>query len=246
MRVLAFDTATSLTAVSLRDLDEPGVTLGAAIDGALDLSLLDSPPPGARPGHAQKLLELVNELLLESGAGWDQVDRIAVGAGPGTFTGLRIGIATAQALAASAGVELVGVSTLRSLALALHDQVPGCAKLAVIDARRGEAFVAGWAADSSPLSAAPALAPSVLGPEQLARVASGAGTSTIAVGDGALRFRDVLQSAGVEVQAEDSPLQIVSAREHCRIAMLEQPAADSRVEPQYLRVPDAELAQRAG
>jgi tRNA threonylcarbamoyladenosine biosynthesis protein TsaB len=246
MRVLAFDTATGVTAVSLRDLDEAGIAGGGAVDGALDLSLLDSSAPGARPGHAQKLLELVHELLLDSGEGWDHVDRVAVGVGPGTFTGLRIGIATAQALAASAGVELVGVSTLRSLALAAHDHEPESAKLAVIDARRGEAFVAGWSTDSSPLSAAPALAPSVLSPEQLARVAAGAGTRTIAVGDGALKFRDLLQSAGVEVPAEDSPLQIVCAREHCRIAMLEQPAVDGRVEPQYLRVPDAELAQRAG
>jgi tRNA threonylcarbamoyladenosine biosynthesis protein TsaB len=249
MRVLAFDTATSVTSVALRDL-EAGVDLSrpdlSRPDlSRLDVSRLDSPAPGARPGHAQKLLEMVHQLLLESGEGWDQVDRIAVGAGPGTFTGLRIGIATAQALAMSAGVELVGVSTLQSLALAAHHREPGCATLAVIDARRGEAFVAGWGADASPLREAPTLAPSVLTPEQLGRVGSDAGTRagtrTIAVGDGALKFRDRLEGAGVEVPDDDSPLQIVAAREHCEIAMLAEPAVDNRVEPQYLRVPDAEL-----
>src|SRR5277367_5576041 len=88
MRVLAFDTATALTAVALRDLgDAPNVcSLSTA-----DLSAVDDPPTGGRPGHAQRLLALINDLLTQSG-GWAEVDRIAVGTGPGTFTGLRIGI----------------------------------------------------------------------------------------------------------------------------------------------------------
>ncbi|MDE3134269.1 MAG: tRNA (adenosine(37)-N6)-threonylcarbamoyltransferase complex dimerization subunit type 1 TsaB, partial [Acidobacteriota bacterium] len=102
MRILAFDTATALTTVAL---------LG---DG-VDLSAVDDPPVGARPGHAQRLLALIQELLERAGAGWEEVDRIAVGTGPGTFTGLRIGIATAEALAAATGTPVLGVSTLRSL-----------------------------------------------------------------------------------------------------------------------------------
>jgi tRNA threonylcarbamoyladenosine biosynthesis protein TsaB len=245
MRVLAFDTATNVTSVAVRDLAEDGRPTTEDAGPALDLSLLDSPPPGARPGHAQRLLEMVHELLRNSGGGWDQVDRIAVGVGPGTFTGLRIGIATAQALATSAGVELVGVSSLRSLALAACGLEPTCAKLAVIDARRGEAFVAGWSADASPLTQAPAFGPSVLTPQQLERVAAGAGTRTLAVGDGAIKFGAQLRSAGVQVPDDDSPLHAVCAREHCRLGAMGSPAADHRVEPQYLRIPDAELAHRS-
>jgi tRNA threonylcarbamoyladenosine biosynthesis protein TsaB len=229
MRVLAFDTATALTAVALCD-----------IPGPLELERVDDPPAGARPGHASRLLTLIGELLEEGDTGWAEIDRIAVGVGPGTFTGLRIGIATAQALAASARQPLVGISTLRSLALGAQDQE--MARLAVIDARRGEVFAAGWAADQDPRTAGPALAPRVLAPEQLARLVAASGADTVAIGDGALKFADLLEAAGAILPAPDSPLHRVSARHHCQIAPLVSPSAGNAVEPEYLRVADAELS----
>lgn len=241
MRILAFDTATQRTTVALRDID---TDTNGRVPLELDLAAADDPPAGARPGHAQRLLSLIDQLLRRDGAGWEAVERIAVGVGPGTFTGLRIGIASAQALAMSTGLPLVGVSTLRSLALAAHEREPGCATLAVLDARRGEAFVAGWAAAEDPLSAAPALAACVLTPEQLAQVAAGSGAARQAVGDGALKFRALLEGAGVAVPDADSPLHRVSAREHCRLAALAQPSPDGRIEPEYLRLPDAVAAKR--
>lgn len=240
MRVLAFDTATPRTAVALRDIDT-GANVCMLYE--LDLAAADDPPAGARPGHAQRLLSLIDELMRRGGADWDSIERIAVGVGPGTFTGLRIGIASAQALAAARGLALTGVSTLRSLALTAHDREPDRAALAVIDARRGEAFAAGWAAGDDPLTAEPALAPRVLTPEQLGAVAAAGGAGTRAVGDGALKFRHVLERAGVEVPAEESPLHRVSAREHCRLGALARPTHDGRIEPEYLRVPDAEIGR---
>lgn len=240
MRVLALDTATARTAVALRDIDSGA---NVCLRSELDLAAVDDPAPGGRPGHAQRLLSLIDELMRRGDADWDSIERIAVGVGPGTFTGLRIGIASAQALSAATGLPLVGVSTLRSLALAARDRDPAMATLAVIDARRGEAFVAGWARGDDPLAAAPALAPRVLTPEQLARVAGASAASTRAVGDGALKFRDLLEHAGVTVPDGDSPLHRVSAREHCRLAVLAQPATDGRIEPEYLRLPDAEVSR---
>jgi tRNA threonylcarbamoyladenosine biosynthesis protein TsaB len=234
MRVLAFDTATALTAVALRDVGEaPNVCLLSTVD----LAAVDDPPPGQRPGHARRLLVLINELLTQDG-GWDGVDRIAVGVGPGTFTGLRIGIATAQALAGATARPLVGVSTLRSLALAAHDREPDIAKLAVIDARRNEAFVAGWKPGADPLTTAPVLAPCVLRPEELERIAA---AGALAVGDGALKFRELFERAGAHVPDAGSPLHRVSAREHARLAVLESVPA-GLVEPEYLRLPDAEIS----
>jgi tRNA threonylcarbamoyladenosine biosynthesis protein TsaB len=231
MRVIAFDTATALTAVSLRD-----------IPGVIDLARVDDPPPGARPGHASRLLSLINAVLTEAGGGWSGVDRIAVGVGPGTFTGLRIGIATAQALARSASKPVVGVSTLSSLAVAAHDGER--AIITAIDARRGEVFVAAWAADQDPLTAQPALRPCVIRPDQLPGLVQSSGTQTIAVGDGALKFADELLSAGAILPAADSPLHRVSAREHCRLAQLANASSNSNaVQPQYLRIPDAELSK---
>jgi tRNA threonylcarbamoyladenosine biosynthesis protein TsaB len=168
MNVLAFDTATAATVAAFGDLERR-----------------DDPPAGTRPGHAQQLLRLIHAALGASGVGWGDVDRIAVGVGPGTFTGLRIGIATAQALAQATGIELVGVSTLASLELAargVHGEER--AILAVIDARRNEAFVSGAG-----------LMPCVLTPEALGEVAGAVGgrrvgidssNGVLAVGDGAL------------------------------------------------------------
>jgi tRNA threonylcarbamoyladenosine biosynthesis protein TsaB len=242
MRVLAFDTATPVTAVALRDIEtDANVCLRASVD----LAVLDVPSAGDRPAHAQKLLVLIGELLHRAEAGWEAVDRIAVGTGPGTFTGMRIGIATAQALSRATGIPLVGVSTLRALALGAHDCISACATLAVIDARRGEAFVAGWRCGADPIVDAPATGPSVLAPQQLAGIAANAGAPTLAVGDGSVRFREVLESVGIEVPADGSSLHRVSAREHCRIATLQTPTANGLIQPDYLRLPDAETAAKS-
>jgi tRNA threonylcarbamoyladenosine biosynthesis protein TsaB len=231
VRVLAFDTATALTAVALRDFDDDA---NVCLRKVVDLTAVDNPPAGGRPGHAQRLLALIYELLQQSGAGWEEVDRIAVGIGPGTFTGLRIGIATAQALAAASDTPLVGVSTLRSLeAAALAPLSSPRPVLAVIDARRGEAFVAG-----------DGMMPTVLTPEALGAVARGrAQDGVIAVGDGAVTFRELLEAAGAHVPDDEAVVHRVSAREHCRLAVLQSPAADGRIEPEYLRLPDAEIAR---
>ncbi len=104
MIVLGFDTATPATVVGLRLAD------GATLQGR------DDPAAGERPGHTTRLLPLASELLAQAGLRWAELERIAVGVGPGTFTGLRIGVATARGLAQSLGAEVVGVSTLRVLA----------------------------------------------------------------------------------------------------------------------------------
>jgi len=227
MNVLAFDTATAATVAAFGGVERR-----------------DDPRPGTRAAHAQKLLTLIEEVLAASQAGWSDVDRIAVGVGPGTFTGLRIGIASAQALAQATGIELVGVSTLASLELAARGAYDDeRAILAVIDARRNEAFVSGAG-----------LAPCVLTPEALGdvagsvgggRVGTDSGNGVVAVGDGALRFRELLERAGATVPDDDSPLHRVSALQHCRLALDAQPTTTSVIEPEYLRQPDAELAQRA-
>ena len=235
MRILAFDTATPLTSVALRDIGEQA---NVCLRTELDLTAVDDPTPGARPGHAQKLLSLIERLLEEGATSWEEIDRLAVGVGPGTFTGLRIGIATAHALAQSTGIPLVAVSTLASLETATRAGGP---VLAVIDARRGEAFIGGTGVEAQ-----------VVGPEQLGAIAgrfgggrAGApGNGVTAVGDGAVKFRELLERAGATVPPDESPLHRVSARQHCRLAALLRPSPTGMVEPQYMRVPDAELSQR--
>jgi tRNA threonylcarbamoyladenosine biosynthesis protein TsaB len=225
--VLGLDTATPATAVALRE------------GGGELRERRHEPAAGERPGHAAQLLALAHGLLAEAGIAFADVDRIAVGLGPGTFTGLRIGVATARALSQAAGAELVGVSTLRALAAAAAPAAPaGTGVLAVVDARRGEVFAAGWR-DGEQLLDDVALPPAALS-ERLRAL----GASWLAVGDGALRFRLDLEAPGCTVAPERSPYHRVSAGTICRLA-LEAPPAAARdlVVPQYLRPPDAALSR---
>jgi tRNA threonylcarbamoyladenosine biosynthesis protein TsaB len=196
--LLGFDTATAATVVGL-----------ALADGTL-LQARDDPQQGERPGHATRLLPLVDGLLVEAGLGWDQVERIAVGVGPGTFTGLRIGIATARALAQSLDVELVGVSSLDALPYSAGEHVQGetsrveaASILAVIDARRGEVFVAAYEGEQQLLTPR-AVSPDRVG-ELLEGISSDAGAEQwIALGNGAVLYRDAFERAGVSVPPDDS------------------------------------------
>jgi tRNA threonylcarbamoyladenosine biosynthesis protein TsaB len=226
--VLGFDTATGATAVGL-------------LDGAGTVrERRHEPAAGERPGHAAQLLTLAHELLEEAGIGFADVDRIAVGLGPGTFTGLRIGVATARALAQSTGAELVGVSTLRALAVAAGPSAPaGTGVLAVIDARRGEVFAAGWR-DGEQVLEQVALAPALLADRLRAE-----GRPWLAVGDGAIRFRSDLEGAGCLVAPDRSPQHGVGAGTICRLALAATEAtAHDLVVPDYLRPPDAARSRK--
>ncbi len=240
MKVLGLDTATRATAVALLDRDRDPAK-------ALELERRDDPRPGERPGHATRLMPMVVELLETAGLQWRDLDRIAVGTGPGTFTGLRIGIATARGLAQAQGTALVGISTLRSLAMNADAPLPErdhLAVLAVLDARRGEAFAAAWPAWSA-ATAEPLLAPAVLAPEQLAGAVTDLRCSCLAIGDGAIEFRAVLERSGASVPEDGSELHRVTAINHCRLATGLRPSDPDEIRPDYLRLPDAEIALRA-
>lgn len=241
MRVLAFDTATPATTVALADVSTAAPGPGA---GGSALELRDDPDPGSRPNHTRRLLELIEEVLARAGAAWPDVDRIAVGIGPGTFTGLRIGIATAHALSRARRLPLVGVSTLAALALPAADGAPGQDVLAVLDARRGEAFTAGWTSGTTPGRHPPSLPPAVLAPDALEAAAAQLGPGGLAVGDGAVKFAGNLRRSGLIVPPEDSELHRVTALAHCRLAVDLEPGRLGDVQPEYLRQPDAEISRR--
>ena len=128
--ILALETATAACSAALCAADGSVVAERVSLDG---------------PAHSHLLLPFVHEILAEAGEGWDGVDTVAVGLGPGAFTGLRIGIATARALAQADGAAaLAGVPTLAALALALADapEAPGRRLVPLIDGRRREVFAA--------------------------------------------------------------------------------------------------------
>jgi tRNA threonylcarbamoyladenosine biosynthesis protein TsaB len=229
--VLGIDTATSATAVALR------------LDDGSTVEARDDPPAGAHPGHATRLLGMAAELLDRHKVEARDLDRIAVGSGPGAFTGLRVGVATARGLAQSLSAELVPVPSLTALALTAPGGAP---VLAVIDARRREVFAAPFAEPSGPQLAPPA----VLVPAQIGGVleASGlAGGRVLAVGDGAVRYRAELLAAGTQVPPEDAPEHLLRASAICELGLAAEPVRDYQlVVPDYLRRPDAELTLQAG
>jgi tRNA threonylcarbamoyladenosine biosynthesis protein TsaB len=225
MRIVGFDTATATTAVAALDA------------GAITYESAHEPAPDGRPLHARILMPEL-EAAAESLSGWDSVDRIAVGIGPGTFTGLRIGISTARALAQGMRKPLVPVSSLEILAAGIEaaGEAGDAPRMPVIDARRGEAFSALF--DEAGRELWP---PFVAPPEELATRIAALDSPPLAAGDGSLRFRRQLEAAGATVPVDGDQAHRLAARRLCRLAADSEPVEPQAIEPMYLRRPDAEL-----
>jgi len=182
------------------------------------------------------LLEEV-ELAAAAAGGWSAVERIAVGVGPGSFTGLRVGIASARALGASTGLPLTGVGTLDALSRGLDEKVGEAgSRLAVLDARRGEAFAAAYSASGERL-----WGPWVGTPAALAERLGELSGPLLAAGSGAVRFRDELEDRGAEVPEDGDPVHRVAGRHVCAVATAaEAVGSGDALAPIYMRPPDAE------
>jgi tRNA threonylcarbamoyladenosine biosynthesis protein TsaB len=218
MNLLGFDTSTA--AVSACVLRADG--------RAFDLR----PPPAALfepPAHARELLPALAAELERAELDWPRLDAIAVGVGPGAFTGLRIGVATARALAGTLGLGLRPVSSLAALGAGIDAPLA----LPLIDARRGQLFAALLE------DGAERWGPLACTPEELAERVREAGFSPLAAGDGSVRFRVLLEAAGIQVEPDDSAAHVVSAQQVCRLATRVSDHPPDAVLPEYLRPPDA-------
>ncbi len=196
MLTLAFDTATDVATVAVvRD----GELLGEA------------------RSRAAAVLADADELLRAASLRPRDLDLLAVGVGPGSFTGVRIGLAAARGLALALDLRVAGVSTLAALAAGAPGAVP------VIDARRREVFTL---VDGEPRCLAPAELEVEAGREY--------------VGDGARRYRATIEAAGGLVPPDGDDRHVPRARFHAQLA---GPGGSAElVEPVYLRIPDAEKA----
>ncbi len=208
----------------------------------------DDPGPGERPRHAETLQTLLEQALAQAEVGWDDVGRICVGTGPGGFTGLRLGVSTARALAQGHDLPIVGISSLEALAWGVelvsgmeldlpgHPDVHGPV-LAVIDARRGEVYAASYRHHRTTMEPI-AITPADLAARLSSRREWGR-SPMLAVGDGAVRFRAELERAGVAVPADSSSAHRVSALMVCRLGRAREPVDRDALLPDYRREPDA-------
>jgi len=219
-RVLGFDTSTAHLTVAITEGDD--------VLGEREVA----PDSTGRPRHARALMAAVEDVI-DGAGGWEGVGRLAVGLGPGTFTGLRIGISTARALAQARELPLSGVSSLRVLAAGAGSAIE---VLSVLDAKRTEAFAALYGAGGEEL-----WEPWVGSPQNVAARASERAEPVLAVGDGAVRFRDELEASGAQVPADEDPLHRLWARHLCRLAARAKGGPHEEIKPAYLRRPDAEL-----
>lgn len=216
--ILGFDTSTALSAACV-----------LADDGEAHELIPDPGRLGAGPAHARELLPAIVQVMDAAQAHFGELEAIAVGVGPGTFTGLRIGMATARTLAGANGLALRPVSSLAALAAGI--EAPSA--LALIDAKRGELFAALYEREErrwGPLAAAP---------EEVARRVEAAGLEPRAAGYGSIRFRGVLEAAGIRVDSDESRSHVVRALHVCRLARAVPDALPESVLPDYLRAPDA-------
>lgn len=187
------------------------------------------------------------EAAAAAAGGWGEVDLLAVGLGPGTFTGLRIGIATARGLAVSLGLPVRGVCTLDALARGIHEAyrspVPSAGiaskrnslALPLLDGWRGEVFAALYAAEGTRL-----WEPAVHRPEELAELVADLEETPRVAGSGAVRFRQELARGGVRIADDSDPVHRVAARHVCAIAAAAGDGDRDGLDPIYLRPPDAE------
>lgn len=192
-------------------------------------------------GHAERLVPMVQEVLGEANTDFASLDLIAVTVGPGTFTGVRIGLAAARGFALAHGLPLVGVTSTEAVAEAVvsgphRSGLPG--QLAVIhDARRGEIYVQCFEI-SGPDSSWRALAPAVVIPCGDVMAALPAGSLAVAGTGVALVGKAIAAADSKTILLEEDAYP--DARFVARVAV-RRPVTDEPVRPLYLRAPDAKL-----
>ena len=194
--------------------------LALAFDTATDVAtsalVWDGEVLGELRSRPVSVLEDVDALLRRGGVRPSQLEALVVGTGPGSFTGLRMGLAAARALALALDLEVAGVSTLEALRAGAPDAIP------VIDARRGEVFV-------------------LDGSMRVCRPEAVDVAGRVCVGDGAVRYRVTFEERGAEIPPDDDEVHVPRARFHVQLADRFGPA--EAVEPIYLRIPDAAKAR---
>ena len=225
MLVLAVETSTAQSSVALGT--EQGVLASATISWAR--------------GHQEVVVPAVERLLAWSEVQLSQVAGVAVGVGPGLFTGLRVGVATGRGLAQVLGLPLVGIGSLDVLAFGVRHTRSRIG--AVLDGKRGEVFFAFYRPVPGGVTRETGFA--VGPPERLAAELAASGEETLLVGNGALLYRRQLEDAGTPVELASVSRAFPQAESLLELAVprfqREETSRPEDVVPLYVRKSDAEI-----
>lgn len=216
MRILAIDTALGQCAACVSES-------GATEPIAVETISLDR-------GHAEALLPLLERVLSRIDGGFASLDRVAVTIGPGSFTGLRIGISAARAVGLAVGVPVVGVTTLSALMAPLIALPRSRLVVAAIDARGGRVYVQAIAPNGRAI-----IAPSVLSVREIVRTLGSSGV--MLVGSGAPAIAADAWSVGLDVRVHDAP-PVPDIGWVARLGLAARPE-HALPKPLYLAPPDA-------
>lgn len=237
MVVLALETVTPLGSVAVW---HDGTCMSRVIAGAPCTPA--STGEGITP-HAVSLPGAWMTALADAGVRIDDVDRLVVVSGPGSFTGVRIGMASAQGLALTRGWSVMAVPTLDAIAecwRVAHDGETARVVMACLDGLRGEVFAREFHFDGTTMDAQGD--PIVVTPDLLTWKAFGAGVSL--VGSGAVRHAEVFRTRAEDLTDVPEPIAAGAARLAARGAVTE--VAPHALRPLYVRRPDVELARERG
>ncbi len=221
MRVLGIETATAVASV--------GVVTGEVVVEC---------HRAIAASHARELLPLIDEALMEAGIALRGIELVAVSIGPGSFTGLRIGLSVAKGLAFANGVPIIGVSTLEAYAASLGSR-PGWI-WPVLDARKGEVYAAGYCWSGEALRCI--AAPSVI---EAAAFADRLEAPSLLLGDGVDTYAEIWAAAAAcpfeSRRLADAPPSGVAVARLAALRLGTTGAGDlATLEPAYCRRPDAE------
>lgn len=213
MLVLALDTALDACAC-------------AVLDHGAALARVTAETDVIGRGHAERLMDLIAATLDRAGVALTDIDRFAVCVGPGSFTGIRVGVAVARGFAVATGRPCVGISSLEALGADGRAALPGRAILAAIDARRGEVYAQAFSADGTALSD-----PAAMAIPAAAAIATAHGAALIGSGTGLLRG----ENPALAIAAERA----FPAIETIAHLAAERPDLHLPPKPFYLRAADA-------
>jgi tRNA threonylcarbamoyladenosine biosynthesis protein TsaB len=221
MKVLAFDSSGRACSAAIRDGEG---------------RLLAHRFQALARGHAERLMPMLRDVMAEAEVAFSGLDLIAVTTGPGSFTGIRVGLAAARGLALASALPLLGVTAFEAIVAAVPPaERRGGALIVAIDSRRDDLFIQSFAADGAALSAPAALAPAALA----AAVPAG---DLLLAGDGAARARDALAARGrpARLARSDGP---PDAADIAALALARwQPGTLPALPlPLYLRPPDVTM-----